>query len=133
MAQTWDDLGFPVIELSPRAFASPEAAVRFLVEELARTGRLREEDAPEVVRQILRRERAGSTAFGRGFALPHAKSDVVDGVLGVVGTSSDGVAWPNLIDRTPIRVVCLLIAPAAKPSELLRALEDVSKRLRGDK
>ena len=132
MGQTWDDLGFPVIDLPPTALASPDAAVRFLVEELARIGHLRQQDVHLVTCQILHREKASSTALGRGVALPHSKSDVVNGVLGVVGTAPNGVAWPNRINSIPIRVVCLLITPAAKPSESFRALVTVSKRLHGD-
>jgi PTS system fructose-specific IIA component/PTS system nitrogen regulatory IIA component len=127
----WQELGFPAVDLPPAALASADAAVRFLVEQLARMGHLREKEVSRLTSQILHREEVGSTALGRGIALPHTKSDAVESVLGVVGTAPNGVAWPNPIDDTPIRLVCLLITPAAKPSESLRALEAVSKRLHG--
>jgi mannitol/fructose-specific phosphotransferase system IIA component (Ntr-type) len=58
------DSEFPVIDL-PSEVDTPEAAVRFLVAELVRTGSLPAEAAAEVTRQVWQREQLGSTAIGR--------------------------------------------------------------------
>jgi PTS system fructose-specific IIA component/PTS system nitrogen regulatory IIA component len=131
MAEPWENFGYPVIELPPSACGSSDAVVRFLVGELTRTGRIRSENAPRIIRQILHREKLGSTNLGRGIAIPHSKSDAVDDVLGMIGESSEGVAWPGNTDTIPVRVVCLLVTPTSKPGEALRALEALSQQLRG--
>jgi mannitol/fructose-specific phosphotransferase system IIA component (Ntr-type) len=126
-----DHFGYPVIDLPQSACSSPEAAVKFLVGQLVESGRLRPENANRVACQVLYRESLGSTAIGRGFALPHAKSDVVGEVLGIVGRSTAPVKWPGGLDAETVRVVCLLVTPTSEPGTSLRALEVVSRRMRG--
>jgi PTS system fructose-specific IIA component/PTS system nitrogen regulatory IIA component len=124
-------LGFPVVDLPPSAVSSPEAAVRFLVGQLVQSGRLQPEKADRVVCQVLHRESLSSTGLGRGFALPHSKSEVVAEVLGIVGRSTAPVVWPGAMDTEPVRVVCLLVTPAFEPEASLRALQAVVRQLRG--
>ena len=131
MPHPWERLGFPTIVLPPSALSSPEAAIRFLVGDLARAGHFRVEQTERVACQILHRESFGATAIGRGVAIPHSKSDVVEDVIGIVGCSAQGVIWPGAIDDDPVCVVCLLITPASKPGDCLRALELISRQLRG--
>jgi mannitol/fructose-specific phosphotransferase system IIA component (Ntr-type) len=130
MADDANRFGFPVIEMTRSATASPEAAVGFLISHLVQSGRLPAEHAARVTSQILHRESLGSTAIGRGVALPHSKSDVVDQVLEVIGRSDAPIVWPNALDSVPVHLVCLLVTPASNPGASLRALESVSRRLR---
>jgi nitrogen PTS system EIIA component len=104
--------------------------VKFLVGKLVQAERLRPEDADRVVCQVLHRKSLGSTGLGRGFALPHSKSDVVGEVLGIVGRSAVPVTWPGAVDSQPVHVVCLLVTPTSEPSASLRALEAVVRRVR---
>ena len=131
MSDAAGSFGFPVVDLPPSAVSSPEAAVTFLVGQLVQSGRLQPENADRVVCQVLQRESQGSTGVGRGFALPHSKSDVVGEVLGVVGRSAVPVTWPGAVDAEPVRVVCLLVTPASEPRASMRALEAVARHLRG--
>src|SRR4051812_4001898 len=98
MAGAPDGLNFPVVDLPASATSSPGAAVRFLVGELVRAGRVRPEHAERVACQVLYRESLGSTAIGCGVAIPHSKSDVVEEVLGIIGRSAAPVAWPVSLD-----------------------------------
>jgi PTS system fructose-specific IIA component/PTS system nitrogen regulatory IIA component len=122
--------GYPVVDLPASATACAEDAVRFLVQELVRSGRLQVEDAERVCCQVLRRESQGSTSLGRGVALPHSKSDAVGQVSGVVGRAAGPIPWPRGPDTESVWLVCLLLTPASSPGEALRALVDVSRRLR---
>jgi mannitol/fructose-specific phosphotransferase system IIA component (Ntr-type) len=131
MADLAGRFGYPVVDLPPASASSPEDAVRFLVAELVRSGRLRPEYADRVAGQVLCRESLGSTGFGCGVALPHSKSDAVGEVLGVVGRSAEPVPWPGAADADSVRVVCLLVTPTADLGASLRALEAVSRQLRG--
>lgn len=124
--------GFPVIDLPTSAVASPEAAIRFLVEHLVQRGRILPQNAERIVHQVLQREALGSTAIGRGVAIPHCKSDVVDDLVGAVGRSSIPISWPNALDGKPVHVVCFLTCAADRPGGVLRKLEEISLKLRGD-
>jgi len=126
------NFGYPVVDLPPSAVSSPEGTVKFLVGQLVQSGRLRPEDADRVVCQVLHRESLGSTVIGRGFALPHSKSDVVGEVLGIVGRSAVPVRWNDELAAEPVRVVCLLVTPAFEPGVSLRALERLSRQMRGE-
>jgi mannitol/fructose-specific phosphotransferase system IIA component (Ntr-type) len=131
MPDAADSRGFPVVDLPPAASASPEAADAKLVGRLVRSERLKPAHAGRVVSQVLHREAQSPTASGRGWALPHCKSEVIDDVLGVVGRSDVPIPWPGARDAQLGRAVCLLVTPASKPGVCLRALEAVSRRLHG--
>ena len=95
------DLDFPVVNL-PGDADSDESIVRFLVSELVRTGRIRQEHSESVMLQVLHRESLGSTAIGRGVAIPHTKSNIVDEVVGIVGQCAQPVNWSGgLCAKTP--------------------------------
>ncbi len=125
-----EGVGFPVVKLPTSAQASVETAVKFLVDELARSGRLPAEHAARVRRQVLHRESLGSTRISRGVALPHSKSDVVGEVLGIVGKADVPTPRPDTKKAEPLRLVCLLVTPIAEPGAALRALERLSSQLR---
>jgi nitrogen PTS system EIIA component len=126
-----DDSDFPGVDLPPEAAVSRDTAVRFLVNELVRSGRLNAADAERTVCQLFHRESLGSTAIGRGVAIPHTKSDVVSDATRIIGRSTVPIAWQGSIDGEPVHLVYLLLTPTSKPGEHLRALEEISRRLRG--
>jgi PTS system fructose-specific IIA component/PTS system nitrogen regulatory IIA component len=106
------------VALVPPHTASPEAAVAFLVGHLVRAGAVRPEDRAEVTHSVLSRESLGSTAVGRGLAVPHTTTPRVAAAVGVAGRCAAPVPWPGAADRVPVRRVCLVLAPtweAARP------------------
>jgi nitrogen PTS system EIIA component len=131
VADSPSSFGFPLVELPPSVASSPEAAVRFLVGQLVQSKRLAPENADRVVCQVLHRESLGSTGIGRGFALPHNKSDVVGEVLGIIGRSAVPITWPDSFDGVPVRVVCLLVTPACEPGASMRALLSMVQQIHG--
>jgi PTS system nitrogen regulatory IIA component len=70
------------------------------------------------------REALGSTALGRGLALPHTKADVPSS-RGVLGLAPQGIAF-GAPDDQPVRVFVALVSSLA-PSEHLRALAAVGR------
>ena len=123
--------GYPAVDLPPSATESPEAAIKYLVDQLAQSGRLRPADAGRVCGELLHRESLGSTAIGGGLALPHSKSDAVSDVSGVVGRAAEPIRWPRGPGEEAVRLVCLLVTPTSDPGTFLRAMEDLSRRVRG--
>ena len=75
------------------------------------------------------REALGSTGFGAGIAVPHAKIDGLPAVFGFFARLEKPVAFDS-IDGKPVDLVFLLLSPAAAPSEHLAMLAAVSRRLR---
>jgi len=103
-----------------------------MVKALADSGAIPAEDLDSIVKAILKREELGSTGIGRGIAVPHTKHPSVDKLVGAVAVSPEGVEF-DALDGDKVRVFFFLVSPPDRPSEHLRALENVSRRLRNDK
>ena len=97
-----------------------------VVEELVRAA---VGDASEpLVESLINRERKGTTGFGRGVAVPHAKHPAVGRVTGAIGLSPGGIDFSSL-DEQPVHVVFLLLSPEDRPEDHLRSMELVFKHL----
>lgn len=73
---------------------------------------------PSLLRETLvLRERAGSSAVGKGVAAPHARSLAVIEPRIVVARSKRGVAW-DAADGLPVHVVLLALSPSEHSEEL---------------
>lgn len=108
-----------------------EGVIREMVESLRNAGYFKGTDPEDIVKAILKRELLGSTGIGRNVAIPHTKHNSVDRLIGTVALSPVGVAFDSL-DGEPVHVFVLLISPQDRPGDHLRALENVSRRLRDD-
>ncbi len=132
MSNAADKLRFPTVNLPLSATSTPEAAVRFLVQQLVEAGRLRQECADHLVREVLKRESLGSTGVGRGVAIPHSNCDGIDDLLGVIGRCQTPMTWPGAVDGNPVSIICLLATPTNEPMELARGCEAFVRQLRTD-
>jgi mannitol/fructose-specific phosphotransferase system IIA component (Ntr-type) len=108
-----------------------EGVIREMVESLRAAGQFRGADTEDIIRAILKRELLGSTGIGRGVAIPHTKHTSVERLVGTIAVSHPGVPFESL-DGEPVHVFVLLISPQDRPGDHLRALENVSRRLRDD-
>ena len=88
-------------------------------------------DATEVVERLTERERLGSTGFGGGIAIPHAKLDGIDKVRGAVLLLAQPIPF-DAIDEAPVDVVFMLLSPADSGAEHLKTLARVSRLLRSE-
>jgi PTS system fructose-specific IIA component/PTS system nitrogen regulatory IIA component len=113
------------------AASTKEGVIREMVERLRSAGVFLGTDTEDVVRAIQKREQLGSTGIGRGIAIPHTKHASVDRLVGTIGVSHAGVPFDSL-DGEPVYVFVLLVSPQDRPGDHLRALENVSRRLRDD-
>jgi PTS system nitrogen regulatory IIA component len=108
-----------------------EEVIREMVESLRTAGYFKGGEPEEVFKAIMKRELLGSTGIGRGVAIPHTKHTCVDRLVGTVAVSPGGVAFDSL-DGDPVFVFVLLTSPHDRPTDHLRALENVSRTLRDD-
>ena len=109
--------------------STKEGAVETLVRRLSQLGHLPTEAVSEVITAVMRREELGSTAIGRGFAVPHAEHPSVAEVIGNIGYVRHGIDF-NSLDGEPVRTILLLLSPPNQPGNRLRALERISRVLR---
>jgi mannitol/fructose-specific phosphotransferase system IIA component (Ntr-type) len=103
-------------------------AIRELVQSLAEHGALSADDTEAVARAVISRENQGSTGFGKGVAVPHAKHAAVKCITATIGRSSSGIDFAAL-DRAPVYTVVLLLSPAEAPEQHLAAMERVFRYL----
>jgi PTS system fructose-specific IIA component/PTS system nitrogen regulatory IIA component len=98
---------------------------------LIETGQLDGDENENIVQAILKREELGSTGIGRGIAVPHTKHPSVEQPVGTVGVSATGVDFQSL-DGEKVQLFFMLISPPDRPSDHLRALENISKQLQDE-
>ena len=108
---------------------SKRTAIETLVGRLAEVGRLPRDAVAAVIAGLWKREELGSTGIGRGFAVPHVRHAAVSEVTAAIGYAPDGIDFEAL-DGAKVHTIILMISPASRPGEHLRALERVSRLLR---
>jgi PTS system nitrogen regulatory IIA component len=79
--------------------------------------------------RLAERERLGSTGFGGGVAIPHAKLEGLDQVTGFFVRMAQPVDF-EAVDDLPVDLVFLLLSPVDAGADHLKALARVSRRLR---
>jgi PTS system nitrogen regulatory IIA component len=88
-------------------------------------------DADLVADALFEREKLGSTGFGGGVAIPHAKIADLDRMCGVVVLLDPAVPF-DAVDEAPVDVVFALLSPIDSGAEHLKTLARVSRYLRDD-
>ncbi|HUU91512.1 MAG TPA: PTS sugar transporter subunit IIA [Phycisphaerae bacterium] len=88
-------------------------------------------DRRKVVDAILRREKKGTTGFGNGVAIPHAKHEGVKGVVGLVARSTGGIDF-DALDREPVHLFFLLLSNPDQPEQHLKAMEHIFRSIKND-
>lgn len=86
-------------------------------------------DTGLVVEALMAREALGPTGVGHGVALPHARLDNIDHVMGVFVLLDKPINF-DAVDRQPVDVAFALFAPEDAGVEHLKALALVSRTLR---
>lgn len=66
-------------------------------------------------KMLKRRENLGSTGIGRGIAIPHCRSLVVNRLRVAFGRKAAGLDW-KAIDEKPVRNIFLIVAPPLEVS-----------------
>jgi mannitol/fructose-specific phosphotransferase system IIA component (Ntr-type) len=106
-------------------------AVEEMVAALVKAKAVAADQHRKVVEAILRREKKGTTGFGNGVAIPHAKHAGVKGVVGIVALSRAGVEFAAL-DSQPVHLFFLLLSNPDQPEEHLKAMEHIFRSIKND-
>ena len=107
--------------------ALPGGNKRSLMKQLADLAGQRLSIKPAIVLAGLNeREQLGSTGFGQGVAIPHAKIDGLEQVYALFVRLGDPVDY-RAIDGRPVDLVFLLLSPPDAGAEHLKALAAISR------
>jgi len=106
-------------------------SIHELVERLGESGALQKRHVADVERTLMRREELGSTGIGKGVAVPHAKHPGVEGVVGALGRSAQGIEFESL-DGQPAHLVFLIVSSPDAVKPHLDALRKVTTLTRDD-
>ncbi len=98
-----------------------------LVETLANARLI--EDIEAVVNVVMEREKLGSTGIGNGVAIPHGKLKNISNIMCAFGRSVNGVDF-DAVDRAPVHIFFLVLAPEDSASLHLKVLSRITKILR---
>ena len=118
--------------LAPRAIlpkvhaSSKRQALQAVCEALATTAGL---DARAVFDAVQLRERLSGTGMGEGVAIPHARAAGIKHPIGAFARFDPPVDF-DALDGRPADLVFLLLAPAERGADHLKALARVSRFLR---
>ncbi len=86
-------------------------------------------DSDTALQALQDRENLGATGVGRGVALPHARLDDLDRIVGCFIKLDKAVDFDS-VDRQPVDLVFALFAPQNSGVDHLKALATVSRTLR---
>lgn len=100
-----------------------------LVDLVDRAGLARNRDL--VLKDVIAREKKLSTGLELGLAVPHAKSDGVDRLVGAFGMKKNGVNF-DAIDGKPTHFFFLMVSPNTPPGPHIKGLSQLAKFMRLD-
>lgn len=86
-------------------------------------------DSRDILAALGEREKAGSTGFGGGVALPHARLAGIDRIYGYFARLTAPLPYQS-VDRLPVDLVFMLLSPADAGADHLKALARVSRAMR---
>ena len=119
-----------LIEPDQVVYAARASNKQQLLQDLAsRSATLLSLDAQTIFTALQAREELGSTGLGNGFALPHARIEVLNRLFGMFTRLNRPIHFDS-IDGNPVDLVFLLLIPPSAGSDHLAALACISRYLR---
>jgi len=83
----------------------------------------------KIFESLNERERLGSTGVGQGIAIPHSRMADVKAITGVFVRLDTPIDYDS-VDKQPVDLVFMLLAPEGAGADHLKALARVSRLLR---
>lgn len=108
---------------------SKDALINELVDLLKDEGSVK--DLDEIKRCVLEREQIMSTGVGKGFAIPHAKTTAVKGIIACFAKSKKNLEF-NSLDGEPVHLVFLLVGQDNLIGPHIKMLSRISRMMNKD-
>jgi mannitol/fructose-specific phosphotransferase system IIA component (Ntr-type) len=106
--------------------ATKDALIEELVDVLVKAGKVTDRTA--ALKSVLERERKMSTGLQNGIAIPHGKTDTVDGLVAALGIKQEGVPFDSL-DGSPAQILLLTLSPTTRTGPHIQFLAEISRSL----
>lgn len=103
-----------------------EEIINELVDLLYKEGKIK--DKEPILKAVLDREQQMSTGMQYGVAIPHAKTDAVDGIVTAVALKKSGVDFASL-DGKPTKIFIMTVSSILRAGPHIEFLAEVSKVL----
>ena len=103
-------------------------AIEELIDHLVAAGKVPLEHRDAILENVRTRESRMSTGIGFGIGIPHASTEFVPEVVGVVGRSPKGIRY-DALDGKPVHLVFLFLVPAGQFQRHANTLADLAKQL----
>ena len=88
-------------------------------------------DLDAVKKAVLEREKIMSTGVGKGFAIPHAKTSYVKGIVASFGKTSKAIDF-NALDGEPVNLVFVLVGQDNMVGPHIKLLSRISRMMNKD-
>ncbi len=88
-------------------------------------------DLDKVKESVLEREKIMSTGVGKGFAIPHGKTNAVSEILAAFGKTKDPIDYQSL-DNKPVNLIFLLVGKDNLVSTHIKLLSRISRMMNKD-
>ena len=88
-------------------------------------------DADTLFNEVMKAEDVASTCVGEGLALPHARLDVGEKIVGAMGISHDGLNL-DTPDGRPVHCMVLILTPKSMPERHLEVLSALAASIGRD-
>ena len=96
-----------------------EDAIRELVQVVSSSHKIHDEE--ELFKRIMEREQIEDTGIGEGIAIPHARTDALEGICVCLGISRKGIDYGSVDDK-PVHILVLLAASESAHEAYLNTL-----------
>lgn len=114
----------PALIKVPLVATDKKSAIAEMVDLLVQGGVTEARDA--LLAAVMERENQRTTGIGLGFAIPHAKTDVVKGLIIALGRTAQPIDFAA-IDGKPVNLIALLVSPSNATSQHIQALARLSR------
>lgn len=107
-----------------------ETAIRQLVSLAVRANRIKANEGT-LAEAVLRAESVCCSCVGEGLALPHARTEVGDRIIGAMGISREGL-MVDTPDHRPVHCMVLILTPISMPERHLQVLQALAASIGRD-
>jgi fructose-specific phosphotransferase system IIA component len=109
--------------------ADKEDAIKKVIDLAAKSGKIL--DVAKVTNTIYEREKLVSTGVGKGFAIPHGKTDSISDVVAAFAITKEPIDFDS-IDGEPVRYIFLLIGKENLLNTHIKLLSRISRLMNKD-
>ncbi|MSR67176.1 MAG: PTS sugar transporter subunit IIA [Pedosphaera sp.] len=112
--------------LSELAATDRWGAINEMITRLIEVGKIKSEDREAIFESVKRREKSMGTGIGFGVAIPHACTNLIEQVVGILGRSRKGIDFDSL-DNQPVNLIVLFLVPLGQFQKHLHTLASIAK------